>query len=205
MATPDEKNIERMEQDRVVCVGTSVETWRTIDRVRNEGGILEATTKGAYIMPEGDKTYTTFLDMLRDQPMPPDPVFKDDDVLPIMEDKGVPLGKLDEMDIEFKKMYEEMFSRTGELGVMGAGDFEARLRERQNELSKSNVENTNGGSPGNLSHGESALYAPQCPSTPLHSVMQIPVAGDVVPLPEEGSYATDTKDHDGDAGPTMDS
>lgn len=204
MATPDEKVIERAEQDRVICVGTSVATGCTIDRVRNEGGILEATTEGTYIMPEGDKTYATFLDMLRDQPMPPDPVFTEDDVLPIMEDKGVPLGELDEMDVEFKKMYEEMFSRTSELGVMGAGDFEARLRQRQNELSASRVENPNGGSPIDVSTGGSAIHPPQRPSTPFCHAVQIPHAGSLLSLPATGGDASDTKDHDGDDGSVVD-
>jgi hypothetical protein len=172
--------------------------------VRNEGGILEATTEGTYIMPEGDKVYATFLEMLRDQPMPPDPVFTEDDVLPIMEDKGVPLGELDEMDIEFKKMYEEMFSRTSELGVMGAGDFEARLRQRQNELSESKVENTNGGGTGNLSTGGSASHSPQRPSTPFCHAVQIPCTRAFLPASEAGGDASDTKDHDGDTGALVD-
>ena len=204
MATPDEKVIERAEQDRVICVGTSVATGCTIDRVRNEGGILEATTEGTYIMPEGDKVYPTFLDMLRDQPMPPDPVFTEDDVLPIMEDKGVPLGELDEMDVEFKKMYEEMFSRTSELGVMGAGDFEIRLRQRQNELSESKLENTNGGGASNLSTGGSASHSPQRPSTPFCHAVQIPCTRAFLPASEAGGDASDTKDHDGDTGALVD-
>jgi hypothetical protein len=204
MATPDEKVIERAEQDRVICVGTSVATGCTIDRVRNEGGILEATTEGTYIMPEGDKTYATFLEMLRDQPMPPDPVFTENDVLPIMEDKGVPLGELDEMDVEFKKMYEEMFSRTSELGVMGAGDFEARLRQRQNELSESKVENPNGGGASNLSTGGSSSHSPQRPDTPFCFDVQIPCAGALLSLSAAGGDASDTKDHDGDAGAPVD-
>jgi hypothetical protein len=181
-----------------VCIG------EVIDRLREEGGVMEATTPGKFMMVEGDKVYPTFLDMLRDQPQPPDPVFKENDVLPIMEDKGVPLGELDEMDIEFKKMYEEMFSRTSELGVMGAGDFEARLLQRQNELSNSKVENPNGGSPSILSSGGSPIYAPQRPSTPFYHAVQIPCTGDLVPPPEDGSYASDAKDHDGDDGAPVD-
>jgi hypothetical protein len=204
MATPDEKVIERAEQDRVICVGTSVATGCTIDRVRNEGGILEATTEGTYIMPEGDKTYPTFLDMLRDQPMPPDPVFKDDDVLPIMEDKGVPLGELDEMDVEFKKMYEEMFSRTSELGVMGAGDFETRLRQRQNELSASRVENPNGGSTDLVSPGGPPLHAFERAPTPFCHTLQVTGTGAFVPPPEEGSYGSYTKADDERGGAPVD-
>jgi hypothetical protein len=131
-------------------------------------------------------------------------VFEENDVLPMMEDKGVPLGKLDEIDIEFKKMYEEMFSRTSELGVMGAGDFEARLRERKNELSESKIENPNGGCINVLSTGESAVYPPQRPSTPFCHSVQIPVSGAFVSDSKEGGDASDTKNSDGTGGTAMD-
>ena len=187
-----------------IAVGTAVCVGEVIDRVRQDGKIMEATTPGTFMMIEGDKVYPTFLDMLRDQPMPPDPVFKENDVLPIMEDKGVPLGELDEMDVEFKKMYEEMFSRTSELGVMGAGDFEARLRQRQNELSESKVENPNGGGTSNLSTGGSASHSPQRPDTPFCTDVQIPCTGALLSLSAAGGDASDSKDHDGDAGAPVD-
>ena len=187
-----------------IAVGTAVCVGEVIDRVRQDGKIMEATTPGTFMMIEGDKVYPTFLDMLRDQPMPPDPVFKENDVLPIMEDKGVPLGELDEMDVEFKKMYEEKFSRTSELGVMGAGDFEARLRQRQNELSESKVENPNGGGTSNLSTGGSASHSPQRPDTPFCTDVQIPCTGALLSLSAAGGDASDSKDHDGDAGAPVD-
>lgn len=166
---------------------------------------MEATTPGTFMMIEGDKVYPTFLDMLRDQPQQPDPVFEEGDVMPTMEDKGVPLGALDDMDVEFKKMYTEMFSRTSELGVLGAGDFEARLRERQNELSESKGENPNGGSISVLSTGGPTLHAFERAPTPFHFAVQIPCAGAVVPAPEEGGDASDTDVDDRGAGSSVDS
>ena len=165
---------------------------------------MEATTLGTFMMIEGDKVYPTFLEMLRDQPKLPDPVFEEGDVLPIMEDKGVPLGALDDMDVEFKKMYTEMFSRTSELGVLGAGDFEARLRGRQNELSESKVENLNGGSTCVLSTGGPPLHAPERPATPFYFAVQIPRAGAIVSTPEERGDAGDTDVDDRGTGSSVD-
>jgi hypothetical protein len=156
------------------------------------------------MMIEGEKVYSTFLEMLRDQPQPPDPVFKDDDVLPTMEEKGVPLGLLDDMDVEFKKMYQEMFSRTNELGVLGAGDFEARLLQRQNELSESKVENPNGGGTGILSSRGPTLHAPERPATPFYFAVQIPRAGAIVSTPEERGDAGDTDVDDRGTGSSVD-
>ena len=192
------------EYDAGTGIGMAVCIGEVIDHLRESGKVMEATTPGKFMMVEGDKVYPTFLDMLRDQPMPPDPVFTEDDVLPIMEDKGVPLGELDEMDVEFKKMYEEMFSRTSELGVMGAGDFEIRLRQRQNELSESKLENTNGAGASNLSTGRSASHSPQRPSTPFCHAVQIPCTRAFLPASEAGGDASDTKDHDGDTGALVD-
>jgi hypothetical protein len=188
-----------------LAVGTSVCVGEVLDRVREEGGVMEATTPGTFMMIEGDKVYPTFLEMLRDQPQQPDPVFEEGDVLPTMEDKGVPLGALDDMDVEFKKMYTEMFSRTSELGVLGAGDFEARLKERQNELSESKGENPNGGSTGVLSTGGSTLHAFERAPTPFHFTVQIPCAGAIVSTPEERSDAGDTDVDDRGAGSSVDS
>ena len=160
-----------------------------------------------FILPGNTQEYTEYAtaqEMIAAQPPLPDPVFEENDVLPIMEDKGVPLGQLDEMDIEFKKMYEEMFSRTSELGVMGAGDFETRLRERKNELSESKIENPNGGGIGILSTGEPAVYPPQRPSTPFCHTVQIPVSGAFVSHLKEGGDASDTKNSDGTGGTDMD-
>ena len=187
-----------------LAVGTSVCTGEVLDRVREEGKVMEATTPGTFMMIEGDKVYPTFLEMLRDQPQQPDPVFEGD-VMPTMEDKGVPLGALDDMDVEFKKMYQEMFSRTNELGVLGAGDFEARLLQRQNELSESKGENPNGGSISVLSTGGPTLHSSERPATPFHFAVQIPCAGAFVPTSEAGGDASDAKDPDGSTGKTVDS
>jgi len=192
------------DRDAGTAIGMAVCVGEVLDRVREEGGVLEATTPGTFMMIEGDKVYPTFLDMLRDQPQPPDPVFEEGDVLPIMEDKGVPLGMLDDMDVEFKKMYQEMFSRTNELGVMGAGDFEARLVQRQNELSESKSENPNGGSTSVLSSGGPTLHAFERAPTPFHFAVQIPRAGAIVSTPEERGDAGDTDVDDGGAGSSVD-
>ena len=184
---------EKPVEDRTIAVGMAVCTGQVVDRVREENGVMEATTPGLFMMPEGDKEYDTFLEMLRDQPPMPDPVFKEGDILPTIEDAGFPLDKLEEYEIQFKKMYEEMFSRTSEMGVMGAGDFEARLIALQNELSNSKVENLNGGGTVLIPPGGSTVYAPQRSSTPFCPNVQIPCAGDFVSSPEEGSYASDSK------------
>jgi len=163
--------------------------------------------EGKFILPGNTQEFTEYAsaqEMIAAQPPLPDPVFEENDVLPMMEDKGVPLGKLDEIDIEFKKMYEEMFSRTSELGVMGAGDFETRLRERQNELSRSKIENPNGGGINVLSTGESAVYPSQRPSTPFCNSVQIPVSGAFVSHSKEGGDASDTKNSDGASGKDVD-
>jgi hypothetical protein len=155
--------------------------------------------EGKFILPGNTQEYTEYAsaqEMIADQPPMPDPVFEENDVLPMMEDKGVPLGKLDEIDIEFKKMYEEMFSRTTELGVMGAGDFEARLLALQNELSDSKVENSNGGGIDLVSSGRSSVYPSQRSSTPFCDSVQIPCAGDFAPPPPTGGHASDSKVND---------
>jgi hypothetical protein len=192
------------DRDAGTAIGMAVCTGEVISRAREEGKVMEATTPGTFMMVEGDKVYSTFLEMLRDQPQPPDPVFKDDDVLPTMEDVGVPLGLLDEMDVEFKKMYQEMFTRTNELGVLGAGDFEARLLQRQNELSESKGENPNGGSTRVLSTGGPTLHAPERPATPFYFALQIPRAGAIVSTPEERGDAGDTDVDDRGTGSSVD-
>lgn len=176
-----------------VPVGISVSTGQVIERVRSEGGILEATTPGVFMVPDGDKEYATFLEMLRDQPKMEDPVFAEGEVAWTVEEAGFPLEKMDEYDTEFKKMYDDMFSRSSEMGVMGAGDFEARLAALKNELSDSKIETSNGGGINVLSTGEPAVHPPQRPSTPFCPDVQIPFAGPLVPLSAEGGDASDTK------------
>jgi hypothetical protein len=187
-----------------LAVGTSVCVGEVLDRVREEGKVMEATTPGTFMMVEGDKVYPTFLEMLRDQPQLPDPVFKEGDVLPTIEDAGFPLDKMEEHDADFRIMYDEMFSRSSEMGVMGAGDFEARLRVLQNELSESKVENPNGGGTGILSTRGPTLHAPERPATPFHFALQIPRAGAIVSTPEERGDAGDTDVDDRGTGSSVD-
>lgn len=187
-----------------LAVGTAVCVGEVLDRLREEGGVMEATTPGTFMMIEGDKVYPTFLEMLRDQPQLPDPVFKEGDILPTIEDAGFPLDQMDAYDSEFKKMYEDMFSRSSEMGVMGAGDFEARLAALQNELSNSKVENPNGGSIGLVSPGGPPLHAFERAPTPFCHTLQVTGTGAFVPPPEEGSYASDSKADDERAGAPVD-
>jgi hypothetical protein len=187
-----------------ISVGTAVCVGEVIDKAREEGKIVEATTTGTFMMPDGDKSYNTFLEMLRDQPMPPDPVFKDEDVLPTIEDAGFPLDQMDAYDADFKKMYEDMFSRTSEMGVMGAGDFEARLATLQNELSNTKVENPNGGGIDLISSGGSSVHASQRPATPFCADVPVFGAGAFVSIPEAGSYAGGAKVDDERSGTPVD-
>ena len=201
---PNATFTEKPVEDRALSVGTAVCTGEVLDRIREEGGIMEATTPGLFMMPEGDKEYRTFIEMLRDQPPLPDPVFKPGDILPTIEDAGFPLDQMDEYDIAFKKMYEDMFSRSAEMSVMGAGDFEARLAVLQNELSNSKVENPNGGSIGLVPTRGPALHAFERAPTPFCHTMQVAGAGAFLPPPEEGGYAHDAKVDDERDGTPVD-
>jgi len=169
-------------------VGIAVCVGEVIDRVRKSGGVMEATTPGVFMTPEGDKEYANFLEMLRDQPQLPDPVFKEGEVSWTVEDAGFPLDRLDAYDNEFKKMYEDMFSRLDEFGTMGAGEFEMRLKQRQNELSESKDIDSNGGSIGFLSFRESSVYTSEHPTTPVHGAVPLASSGTFLHPSEEGSY-----------------
>ena len=177
-------------------VGIAVCVGEVIDRVRKSGGVMEATTPGVFMMPEGDKEYANFLEMLRDQSPLPDPVFKEGDCLPTIEDAGFPLDKLDEYDNEFKKMYEDMFSRLDEFGTMGAGEFEMRLKQRQNELSESKCLEGNGGGTSFPSSGEQAIHTSQHPTTPVYGAVPLTSTGTFLHPPEEGNYETGTEADD---------
>jgi hypothetical protein len=151
--------------------------------------------------------------MLRDQPQQPDPIFKEGDVIPTIEDAGFPLDRQDEIDAEFKKMYDEMFNRSSELGVMGAGDFESYLSQRkqaydemfrQNELSPSKLENLNGGGTDVLLKRRPSIHETQCPTTPFHSPLSISSAGSFAPYLEEGSNENDEHTHDGGSRSSLD-
>lgn len=190
---PNATFTEKPVEDRALSVGTAVCTGEVLDRIREEGGIMEATTPGLFMMPEGDKEYRTFIEMLRDQPPLPDPVFKPGDILPTIEDAGFPLDQMDEYDIAFKKMYEDMFSRTSEMGVMGAGDFEARLQSLQNEFSKVMTDKGNEGCTGLLSFGQQTIHASEHPTAPVHNTMSVTSTGTVVHPVEEGSSASDSR------------
>ena len=182
-----------------VCVGD------VIDRVRKSGGVMEATTPGVFMMPEGDKEYANFLEMLRDQPPLPDPVFKEGDCLPTIEDAGFPLDKLDEYENEFKKMYDEMFSRVNEFGTMGAGEFEMRLKQRQNELSESKDIDSNGGGTVLTSSGKSSVHSSEHPTTPVHGPVPLFASGSFVHPTEEGSYEAGAEADDERCGSPVDS
>jgi hypothetical protein len=163
--------------------------------------------EGKFILPGNTqeyKEYASAQEMIQDQPPLPDPVFEKDDVLPTMEDTGFPLSKIEEYDAEFKIMYDEMFSRSSELGVLGAGDFEARLLALQNELSGNKVENSNGGGIGLISSGRSSVYPSQRSSTPFCDAVQIGRAGDFAAHPEAGGDAGDSKVDDRGAGSSVD-
>ena len=206
-----EPNIE--ERDRGTSVATAVCTWEAINRIREEGSIMEATTPGLFMMIEGEKKYATFLEMVQDQPQQPDPVFKEGDVIPTIEDAGFPLDRQDEIDAEFKKMYDEMFSRSSELGVMGAGDFETYLSQRkqaygemfkQNGLSPIERENLNGGDIDSLSIGRTSIYSPQRSTTPICNSMSCSSACSTDSLCEEICSRTCSQVNDGRCGKTMD-
>jgi hypothetical protein len=202
---PNATFTEKPVEDRTLSVGTAVCTGEVLDRIREEGRIMEATTPGLFMMPEGDKEYRTFIEMLRDQPPLPDPVFKPGDILPTIEDAGFPLDQMDEYDNEFKKMYADMFSRTSEMGVMGAGDFEARLLALQNELSESKDIDSNGGGPVLTSSGKSSVHSSEHPTTPVHGPVPLFASGSFVHPTEEGSYEAGTEADDERCGSPVDS
>ena len=201
---PNVEFVERPPPDQAISVGTAVCTGVVLDRLREEGGVMEATTRGLFMMPEGLKEYPTFLEMLRDQPMMPDPVFKEGEVSWTVEDAGFPLDQMDAYDIAFKKMYEDMFSRANELGTMGPGEFELRLSRLQNELSESKVENINGGGTVLVPTGGSSVHVSERPPSSLHNPLQVLSPGTLVPPPEEGGYEGDTDIDDGTCGSPVD-
>jgi hypothetical protein len=201
---PNVEFVERPPPDEGLGVMTAVCTGQVISRLRESGGVMEATTPGLFMMPEGDKEYNTFLEMLRDQPQLPDPVFKEGEVSWTVEDAGFPLDQMDSYDIAFKKMYEDMFSRANELGTMGPGEFEMRLSRLQNELSESKVENINGGCVVLIPTGGSTIYTTERPSSSIHNLLQVISPGSIVPPPEEGGYAGDAEVDDGKCGSPVD-
>jgi len=201
---PNVEFVERPHPDEGLGVMTAVCTGQVISRLRESGGVMEATTPGLFMMPEGDKEYNTFLEMLRDQPQLPDPVFKEGEVSWTVEDAGFPLDQMDSYDIAFKKMYEDMFSRANELGTMGPGEFEMRLSRLQNELSESKVENINGGCVVLIPTGGSTIYTTERPSSSVHNLLQVISPGSIVPPPEEGGYAGDAEVDDGKCGSPVD-
>jgi len=201
------------EREQEPGVAKAICTWEAINRIREEGGIMEATTPGLFMMIDGEKEYKTFLEMLRDQPQQPDPIFKEGDVIPTIEEAGFPLDRQDEIDAEFKKMYDEMFSRSSELGVMGAGDFEAYLTQRkqaytemfrQNELSPSKQENLNGGGLDFLSVRRTSVYSPARSTTPICGFMSCSSTRSTDSLSEELCEAACSQVNDGRCGSIVD-
>jgi hypothetical protein len=213
--TSDIPLVEPIEKQREQEPGVSkaICTWEAINRIREEGGVMEATTPGLFMLIDGEKEYATFLEMVQDQPKQPDPVFKEGDVIPTIEDAGFPLDRQDEIDVEFKKMYDEMFSRSSELGVMGAGDFEAYLTQRkqaygemfkQNGLSPIEQENPNGGGLDSLSTGRTSIHSPQRSTTPICNSMSCSSTCSTDSLSEEICSRTCSQVNDGRCGKTMD-
>jgi hypothetical protein len=207
--------LEPIEKEREQEPGVSkaICTWEAVNRIREEGGVMEATTPGLFMMIEGEKEYATFLEMVQDQPQQPDPVFKEGDVIPTIEDAGFPLDRQDEIDAEFKKMYDEMFSRSSELGVMGAGDFESYLSQRkqaysemfkQNGLSPIEQENPNGGGLDSLSIGRTSIHSPQRSTTPICSSVSCSSTCSTDSLCEELCSRTCRQVNDGRCGKTVD-
>jgi len=205
--------INTEERDIGVGIPSAVCVGEVVNRVREEGGIMEATTPGLFMMIEGEKEYKTFLEMVQDQPQQPDPVFKEGDVIPTIEDAGFPLDRQDEIDAEFKKMYDEMFSRSSELGVMGAGDFESYLSQRkqaygemfkQNGLSPIEQENLNGGGIDSLSTGRTSIYSPQRSTTPICSSVSCSSTCSNDSLSEELCSRTCRQVNDGRCGKNVD-
>jgi hypothetical protein len=207
--------LEPIEKEREQEPGVSkaICTWEAVNRIREEGGIMEATTPGLFMMIDGEKEYKTFLEMVQDQPQQPDPIFKEGDVIPTIEDAGFPLDRQDEIDAEFKKMYDEMFSRSSELGVMGAGDFETYLSERkqayiemfkQNGLSPIEQENLNGGGLDSLSTGRTSIYSPQRSTTPICNSVSCSSTCSTDSLCEEICSRTCSQVNDGRCGKNVD-
>ena len=205
--------INTEERDIGVGVPSAVCVGEVVRRVREEGGIMEATTPGLFMIIDGEKEYKTFLEMVQDQPQQPDPVFKEGDVIPTIEEAGFPLDRQDEIDAEFKKMYDEMFSRSSELGVMGAGDFEAYLTQRrkaygemfkQNGLSPIEQENLNGGGIDSLSTGRTSIYSPQRSTTPICSSVSCSSTCSTDSLYEEICSRTCRQVNDGGCGKNVD-
>jgi len=201
------------EREQEPGVAKAICTWEAVNRIREEGRIMEATTPGLFMMIDGEKEYATFLEMVQDQPQQPDPVFKEGDVIPTIEDAGFPLDRQDEIDAEFKKMYDEMFSRSSELGVMGAGDFEAYLTQRkqaysemfkQNGLSPIEQENLNGGDIDSLSIGRTSIYSPQRSTTPICSSVSCSSTCSNDSLSEELCSRTCRQVNDGRCGKNVD-
>lgn len=126
------------------------------------------------------------------------------EVEPIDDESGFPLDQLDAYDIAFKKMYEDMFSRRDEFGTMGAGEFEMRLKQRQNELSESKDIDSNGGGTRFPSSRESSVYTSEHPTTPVHGPMPLASSGTFLHPSEEGSYEVGTEADDERAGSPVD-
>jgi hypothetical protein len=127
------------------------------------------------------------------------------EVEPIDDESGFPLDKLDEYDNEFKKMYEDMFSRLDEFGTMGAGEVEMRLKQRQNELSESKCLEGNGGGTSFPSSGESSVYTSEHPTTPVHGAVSLASSRTFLHPSEAGSYEAGTEADDERAGSPVDS
>ena len=52
-----------------ISVGTAMCVGDLIEKTREEGKTMDASVRGTFMMPEGDKVYTTSSEMIADQPM----------------------------------------------------------------------------------------------------------------------------------------
>ena len=187
---PNATFTEKPVEDRALSVGTAVCTGEVLDRIREEGGIMEATTPGLFMMPEGDKEYRTFIEMLRDQPPLPDPEFKEGDVQPIIEDVGAALDKIEKHEVEFKKLVEDMFEDSKGFQKLTQDEIELRMVQRkQNGLSKMMImtQKGNEGCVGILSAAEQAIYTSQHQNSPVYNPMSEASASVVIPTIEEAN------------------
>ena len=202
---PNATFTEKPVEDRALSVGTAVCTGEVLDRIREEGGIMEASTPGLFMMPEGDKEYRTFIEMLRDQPPLPDPEFKEGDVQPIIEDAGAALDKIDAHDTEFKKLIEDMFEDTKGFQKLTQDEIETRIVARkENELSDSKTEEGNGRSTGCVASGEQTIYTSSEKDTTLHPPMSETTASVVVPTLEDAGDSSSGKGHELDSWTIVD-
>ena len=141
--------------------------------------------------------YSSFTEMIQDQPPLPDPEFKEGDVQPIIEDAGAALEKIEAHDTEFKKLIEEMFDDVKGFQKITKDEIAARIR--QNGLSDSKQDESNGRSPDCVASREQTVYTSSETDTTVHSSMPETTASVVVPTLEDASIGSNGKGHELDS------